>query len=190
MRLALTGLAVLGACALAACSPSAPVAHHDETAHGCIANAEARWTRPGAPVLDASASTIGPDCEHAVATLVVRDPAGVTVYTEAFPAEHVMVLSEAHDADAMQGSLVHWLDQSNATMKSTGDLPAWARDAENPTSGEFPFMPEQSIDRTAYATLRTHPEPMYCFVQGMESQACLVWQNNELDKIGVQTFPG
>jgi len=31
---------------------------------------------------------------------------------------------------------------------------------------------------------------MYCYVQGMESLACLVISDEGLEKIGVQSFPG
>jgi hypothetical protein len=31
---------------------------------------------------------------------------------------------------------------------------------------------------------------MFCYVQGLESLACLVEQDDRLEKIGVQAFPG
>jgi len=32
--------------------------------------------------------------------------------------------------------------------------------------------------------------PVFCYVQGMESMACVALQNGEMTKVGVQTFPG
>ncbi len=183
-------LAVLAAALACACTPPAPEIHHGGSASSCIANADARWTRPGAPVFTATASTQGPDCAHAVATLILRDPDGVTLYTEAMRTDQLAALEQAHDAAAMQVALAGWLAQINPTLNTTGDLPAWAPDANSPQTGEFPFIPAEGIDRTMYATLRTHPVPLYCFTESMQSQTCLAWQNNELDKIGAQTFPG
>lgn len=187
MKWLFAGVAAALACA---CTPPAPEAHHGGGANSCIANADARWTRPGAPVFTATASTQGADCAHAVATLILRDPDGVTLYTEAMRADELAALAQADNAASMQVALAGWLAQINPTLNTTGDLPPWAPDANSPQTGVFPFIPAQGIDRTKYDALRTHPVPLYCFTESMQSQTCLAWQNNELDKIGAQTFPG
>ncbi len=41
-----------------------------------------------------------------------------------------------------------------------------------------------------YERLAGEAKPMFCYVQGMESLACLVEFDDRLEKIGVQSFPG
>jgi hypothetical protein len=58
-------------------------------------------------------------------------------------------------------------------------------------NSEFPFYLEPEWnDRVGYEELRARNAPMYCYVQGMESLACLALQDGQLYKIGVQSFPG
>src|SRR5262249_6548648 len=155
---------LLAALTLWACDRPNSTAHPPTT--GCIANADTSWTRTGGPTFDASASTTGADCAHAVATIAVRDAYGVAACTEAFPANQVMVLAHQRNAAAMQGALVQWIDQSNPQLKTTGDLPEWPVGATSPTAGEFPFYPDASVNRDAYIALRTRKAPLFCFVQG------------------------
>ena len=75
---------------------------------------------------------------------------------------------------------------------STADLPAWAEGAEYPVLGDFAFYPEEGIDRATYTKVRDSKAPIFCYVQGMESMACVVKdaENGGFFKLGVQTFPG
>lgn len=57
-------------------------------------------------------------------------------------------------------------------------------------SGEFPFYVEEGLDRAAYEAVRGRDAPMFCYIQGMESAACLALEDGRLAKIGVQSFPG
>ena len=59
-----------------------------------------------------------------------------------------------------------------------------------PMSGEFPLYLEDGTTREDYAALRVKKLPMFCYVQGMESQACLALEDGGLRKIGAQSFPG
>jgi len=113
-----------------------------------------------------------------------------TLYTETFEAGHVMVLAGAQSVDDMRRRLNEWINPPGAARDSTGDLAEWAANAEAPMQGEFPFYPEDALTRAAYAALRAADAPMYCFVQGMESEACLTVHGGALRKVGVQTFPG
>jgi hypothetical protein len=75
-------------------------------------------------------------------------------------------------------------------MATTKALPEWKAKDDFPINGEFMFYVEEGIDRAAYDVIRKADLPMYCFVQGMESVACLVLQDGGLFKVGVQSFPG
>lgn len=186
-------LAVM-ALALAACSPPATIeepapAPEVAAANNCPASASSQW-QSGAQIIAIEAAAGGESCATAHATLTLRDAEGATLYEETFEAQHVMVLAGAESVDDMRRRLGEWISPPGAARDSTGDLAEWPANAEAPMQGEFPFYPEEGLTRSAYATLRAADAPMYCFVQGMESEACLAMQGGTLRKIGVQTFPG
>lgn len=90
----------------------------------------------------------------------------------------------------MQAALAEWIDPArNTTLQTSSALPEWPASTEFPTNGEFPFYPE-GFTREAYNALRAAHLPLYCYVQGMESMACIVYGDGGVDKVGVQTFPG
>jgi hypothetical protein len=67
----------------------------------------------------------------------------------------------------------------------------WPHPQQGPTtSSGFEFDPEPWINRETYLAMRARAEPMFCYVQGLESLACLVERHGRLEKIGVQAFPG
>lgn len=180
------------ALALAACTQAddapAPVAVQGTN---CPASATKPWRPLSGAEFTVEAFTNGPDCTRAVATLVIRNVQGEPLWTEAAPTRHIMVLAPAHDAAAMQAALEEWVDASNnTTMTTTGALPDWPRGADAPASGEFPFYPEAYLDRESYMALRQSNLPLFCYVQGMESMGCLSLRDGQLEKVGVQAFPG
>lgn len=189
MRALLIGAAL----ALAAgCSPhgSASAGHESASVSGCQAIVADHW-RPASGVdFAVEAQTFGPNCEKAVATLVIRNTQGGVVWTESYPTQNVMVLAPAHDAAAMQAALRQWITESNHTITTSSAFPEWPQGASGPQNGEFPFYPSDQFDRDNYEALRRTNTPVYCYVQGAESQACLALMNGELVNVGVQTFPG
>lgn len=181
-------MAGLLALAAACTPPAAEEAEHMSA--GCDARAAAPW-QGGAATYSVEATTSGPDCARAVATIVLRNSSGVPIYAEAHLAEDIMVLAPAHDPAAMQTALQQWVTYDNHTMASTSALPDWPANATSPQNGEFPFYPEQGYDRASYMTLRQNNLPLFCYVQGMESMACLALGGaDEVTKVGVQSFPG
>jgi hypothetical protein len=114
----------------------------------------------------------------------------VPVYADAHLAGDIMMLAPAHDTAAMQTALQEWVTFDNHTMASTSALPDWPANATGPQNGEFPFYPEQAYDRDSYMRVRASGLPLFCYVQGMESQACLALADGEFSKVGVQSFPG
>lgn len=185
----LIALWTLAACARADDAKQDWRTHAIESA--CTASATQRWTPLSGVYFTIEASTSGPSCDQAVATIVVRYTETQLLYAEAFPAAHVMTLAAARDVNAMQAALAEWINpENNTTMQTTGALPDWPAGAEAPASGEFPFYVEEGWDREAYMAQRAANVPMFCFVQGMESMACLASRNERFEKIGVQAFPG
>lgn len=185
---------VSAALALMACSPPASTtagsASTTQTAeNGCAASANGPW-QGGRDVFVVEASTAGADCASANATIVVKDPQGHELIHETHPASQVMVLAQAHDVAAMTTALEQWVVWDNHTMSSTSGLPEWPANASGPQNGEFPFTPEDGMTRATYNTLRQHNVPLFCYVQGMESQACYAWEGGHFTKVGVQQFPG
>jgi hypothetical protein len=180
--------ASVAAAALAfAVSPATPTS---QAADGCSAYAASLWKAASGLVLRAEAFSNGPSCARAVVTLVVRDGDGRVLWTDAAAAEHLMTFVDAKTRKQMTRALHDWLRQSH-TFKSTADLPEWRKGADAPVSGEFPFYPEFGIDRDAYEETRAARQPIFCYVQGMESMACIAFANDgQMTKVGVQSFPG
>jgi hypothetical protein len=173
------------ALALVACNQQAEDQPAETIAeNGCPATASGTWEG-----MQVEASASGADCAQAQATITIRNGAN-TLWSEAYPANQVMVLAGAESVEDMQRRLNEWVNPPGAARNSTGDLPVWAADAAHPMSGEFPFYAEEGVDRPRYEALRGADAPMFCYVQGMESEACLALENGRLMKIGVQSFPG
>jgi hypothetical protein len=131
----------------------------------------------------------GGACADAVVTIVVRAQRRV-LWTDALPAAQVMTFAQAKTPAQMKAALADWLAQPHL-FKSSGDLPVWNKGADAPVAGEFPFYPEGVVDRDTYMQIRAERQAMFCYVQGMESMACVaIARDGTATKVGVQTFPG
>jgi hypothetical protein len=156
----------------------------------CDAEASGVWPSAGGQNFLVTATTSGPTCRQSVALLIVRDTDGNVVWTDARAAAHVMGLSTPETRSPMAGALQAWI-ADGARGQTTADLPPWPRAAEPPvTPSGFEFAPESWIDRALYLEIRARADPMFCYVQGMESLACLFLHRNRIEKIGIQSFPG
>lgn len=186
MRILLTAAALT---LVVACTLSAETGQ-TASVRGCQAVATAPWRPLSGAEFTIEAHSHGPDCERAVATLSIRDGGGRVLWTDARPTAQVMTLAEARDGEALRRAMAEWVDAANAAMPATGALPDWPAGADGPVSGEFPFYPEPHFDRDAYQELRQRNAPMFCYVQGMESLACVALNQGGVEKVGVQTFPG
>lgn len=182
---------VFAICAAAALTLAcAPAEEAENMAPGCDARAVQSWNATPDVALSIEATSVGPGCDRAVATIVIRDSSGNPLYADTHIAAQVMVLAGAADQAAMQTALGEWANSSNATMATTAALPEWPANAEAPQSGEFPFYPDDGVDREAYATLRTQNLPLFCYVQGMESLRCVAFNQGEIGSVGLQLFAG
>jgi len=177
--------AICAAAALAmACAPEG-----GSLAAGCDVRAAHSWAA-GDQALSIEASAQGPGCDRAVATLIIRDSSGAPLYAETHFAGEVMVLAGAADRAAMQTALGEWSDPAAAAMQTTAALPDWPAGADAPASGEFPFYPDEGVDRASYLSLREQNAPLFCYVQGMESLRCVALLDGSIASVGLQLFPG
>jgi hypothetical protein len=181
-----------GALALAAACAPANGAGQTASVRGCQAVATDHWRPLSGVEFTIEAFSSGPDCQHAVATIVIRDLQSNVLWADAYVTEHVMSLAGANDAPALQAAMAEWIETDDPAFANTGALPPWPQGADGPSdNSEFPFYLEPEWnDRDGYEALRAGGTPVYCYVQGMESMACLALQNGQLHKVGVQSFPG
>lgn len=160
-------------------------------AAGCNLGTANPWmASKGRPYMS-EAYANGATCATAVVTIVVRAPDRKVLWVDAMPAEQLMTFVGAKTPPKMKAALRDWLYQSH-TFKSTGDLPEWKKGADSPAPlGEFAFYPEEGIDQATYATIRAEKQAIFCYVQGMESLACVaIAKDGAATKVGLQTFPG
>ncbi len=133
----------------------------------------------------------GPDCQKAVALIVIRDADGNAVYHESYVAEYVMVLAGAQNSDELTKALQDWISTSDQQFKTTADLPEWKKGEDQPMLGDFAFYPEEGMDRDTYEKIRAAKTPVFSYVQGMESVAVItVDPEAGVVTIGAQSFPG
>ena len=138
------------------------------------------------------ARVIGETCETGVFLLILRGDDGVPVYTFSAPTASIFMMEYAASRSDMADALEQVI-ASDATgpLSRTSGLPEWPEGQETPeTSSEFPFLPEDWMDRTYYEDMRNSGLPMYCPVPRKESMACIVLDDDRLENVGVQVFPG
>lgn len=181
LALVLGGLMV----AVGAASASAPAA-----APGCEASVGAVWTpATGQRPFRVEAVSHGPSCDRAIVVLTVRGPDGKPLWVDARVGQLVMLFAGVKNTKAMKSALGDWIRQG-PQLKNAASLPSWPPGAERPASGEFPFLPDEAVDRDFYESARRAKLPLFCYVQGMESMACVVLKDGGMMKLGVQLFPG
>ena len=175
--------------AMATVATALAAAVSSSNAADCAAFAHLAWVKG----VTAESMSQGPTCANAVVTLVLRDSNGKPLWVDSRIGAQVMLFADVADLKKMNGVLKDWIDQSHSQLASTDKLPDWPRGAAAPSagaSGEFPFYPESDVDREAYIKLRAGKLPMFCYVQGMESLACVALTPDGVTKVGLQTFPG
>jgi hypothetical protein len=157
----------------------------------CNARVSAPWAIGSGKTLVAEAMSDGPSCASAVVTLVVRSVSGQPIWVDSRIGAQVMIFAGVSNGRDMARTLKDWIDQRRSTLPRTDALPDWPKGAQAPKAGEFPFYPDPDVDREAYMKLRGEKLPLFCYVQGMESMACVaLGADGQMTKVGVQTFPG
>ncbi|MHA7774837.1 hypothetical protein [Roseibium sp. M-1] len=155
-------------------------------AEDCTQSVEAVWL----DTYSVEASAQG-DCSAAEVSLAIFNQNGGVEYQASFDPNELFGFYDVATLTDMQAALLDWIS-GYADISSAAKLPAWAQGADGPDAGEFPFYVEEGVTRETYERARSEDRPMVCFIQGTESQLCLLKnpKSGALESIGVQTFPG
>lgn len=192
----LAGLAALASCK----QKNTPVAADTTHAANCGAQAVSSWEIAAGQDYQISAAASGPDCAKSVITLVVRGQNALPLFVTAVAAhDGNLAFADVKDSADMQKRLQDWIAPAQAGFTTSADLPPWPEGAQGPVSppaqalvSGFPFYPEAEAfgQRSSYEALRSAKAPVFCYVQGSESYACLAAQDGGVFPIGLQVFPG
>lgn len=155
---------------------------------GCPATAERAWIDDGS----VSAIALGPSCETAALVLMLRDGEGALLYVGAHHPQDLFGFEEATVSPAaMTAALEDWV--AGGWPERGGELPEWDDEAQGALGGEFPFYVEPWLDAELYNSIRDENGPILCYIQGMESLACIARYPDAFGawvRIGAQSFPG
>jgi hypothetical protein len=157
----------------------------------CSARASQIWTA-SSQKLTVESLADGPSCAQAVVVIVVRNSKGNALWVESSKASDIMIFSQGQAANtrSMAAVLKQWVT-SDTRLQQTSALPEWKKGADQPVAGEFPFYTSEGVSQDDYTQMRQAKLPMFCYVAGMESEACLVLaKDGTIVKIGSQSFPG
>jgi len=159
----------------------------------CAATATHTWTPQGATAgYTITGAAAGPTCNTGEAVITVRNAAGKVLLSQGGHDVGVMsntVFSMAVSPESLKAAVADWVSSAHAD-DATGQLPEWKPGDAQPTSGEFPFYPEEGMTQAQYGAIRAANKPMFCHVQGGESMACYAVDGDVLTKVGLQSFPG
>lgn len=166
----------------------------------CNVNFSHNWQLGPKRIYKVDASSVGPDCKHAVALLVVRDSKGEVQYTYSGATRDNGIFGSlaekpVTDVNQMRVALGEWLKAGLSSKKnSMAKFIPWRKGAAGPAEdppSEFPFTLESDVSRDTYEEWRKADLPVFCFVQGMESMRCLVAsKDGAVIELGIQSFPG
>ena len=155
------------------------------------------WQKSGALKLQVEAHAFGPHCRNPIVALAVFNAGGDAIWSTSRIAQHVALLGDEHTNQGrdMKNALGEWLKNAfDTSPDTTADLPAWLKGADQPArpeGEEFGFFAGQDVDQTTYAAWRKDKLPIFCFVSGMESMACIIAdKSGDIHEIGGFTFPG
>lgn len=162
----------------------------------CEATAKAAWASAKKYGFTLEAHAVGPSCANsAIVLLVVDDKDVVQWSTTRLAYQNAMFQDGIRDNASMNAALANWLDQGLGTKPQTAsDLPEWkyGKDqAEREGDGEFGFFAGHDVTQAFYQSAREENQPVFCFVQGIESTSCIAAAGPQgIYELGGFTFPG
>jgi hypothetical protein len=160
----------------------------------CTTHVSVPWallprTRSSNGIVKVEAFSDGPTCENAVIVYVMRGPNGNVLYQQAHQAQFVATTSTARTRAEMTMALLRWIAPTS-THAFYDNLPDWKEGASSPETKEFGFYPDTAITREDYLRIKSLRLSVRCYVQGMESMNCLIFEQGLFTHFGVQAFPG
>jgi hypothetical protein len=163
----------------------------------CAASASMAWTGSKRPGLSLQAYAVGETCSKAVLVLAVADAKGKPLWATSRLAEFDAMFQDPSVATpaGMTATLKDWLDTGLKTSpKTSALLPAWHAGQDNPLLNpgeEFGFYAAPDLSQEFYEEMRAKKLPVFCFVQGMESESCFIADpDGNITEFGGRTFPG
>jgi hypothetical protein len=162
----------------------------------CAAKISVPWKSAKALGLTLEARAVGPTCASGAVVLLVLDAKGQAQWsTTRIANQNAFFMDGITDNASMQAALKNWLAEGEGTGPNfSKDLPDWkagAEQAEREGDGEFGFFAGEGVDREYYMNIRKENQPLYCFVQGIESTTCIAaGGSTSINEIGGFTFPG
>jgi hypothetical protein len=164
---------------------------------GCQHSVTSPWKSAGASGLTLQATSFGEVCGKTAVVLTVADKDGHVIWSTSRLAEYVSIF--AADGPVTEGdvkkALAEWIDiGQQGALTRTGKLPDWPAGAEAPRLDNeegFGFVAGEDVSRAFYLEQRKADVPLFCFVQGMESESCIIFTKDKavLD-FGGTRFPG
>jgi hypothetical protein len=162
----------------------------------CEAMAKAPWTSAKQFKFTLEAHAVGPSCADGAVVLLVIDDKGIVQWsTTRLSHQNAMFQEGVTDNASMTTALAGWLAQGLETKPQVAkDLPYWklGKDqAEREGDGEFGFFASPDVTRDFYISVRDENQPVFCFVQGIESTSCIEAAGPQnIYELGGFTFPG
>lgn len=170
---------------------SSGVAHSD-----CAEMVRMPWASAKKFGFTLEAHAIGPNCATSAVVILVVDDKGVVQWsTTRMAQQNAMFAEGVSDGASMKAALKNWLEQGlESKPQEAKDLSVWkagAEQAEREGDGEFGFYASESTSQEFYMDIRKENQPLFCFVQGIESTSCIAAAGpTAIYEIGGFTFPG
>jgi hypothetical protein len=171
------------------------LAHMSPATAACNHTVKVPWTSAKALKLSLHASSLGETCASTVIVLSVTSAKGEMLWATSRLSQQVLLFAEdgKKTDQTVKAALKQWLTIGQKGERvTTKMLPDWPEGQDAPTSeGEFGFFASETSSREFLLEQKTANHPMFCFVQGMESEACIIaTKNGEVVDIGGYRFPG
>ena len=135
----------------------------------CTATASRDW-RVGGQVYRIEGHASGATCTAMNATITLSTPEGTQLFTQSYPTAQIpLAFAPVGDATTRQTELTAWLANVAPAPATANALPAWPTAAAKPLH----FTPAPGVTRETYQAARAARQPIFCYPDGGESNACL-----------------
>ncbi|MBX3430088.1 MAG: hypothetical protein KF779_10965 [Hyphomonadaceae bacterium] len=176
---------------LMACSPPASETPATSTAEipaastpgrlGCDANASRDWSAVGSQYYIIETEAHGATCGEAIATIRIKSTEGQVLFTHDYPTRDVALAFNPNSAQTgLREEIDSWAQNASETG-SAAELPAWPAGAHAPPG----FQP--AVTRNVYEQARGNQSALFCYPDGVESNACVAVAGTHATLLGSKT---